>query len=269
MKKFVTVVIVLLVLFGLGFFFGWAQMGVPPDAYGVIRSKSHGLDAQLVKPGEFRWVWYKLIPTNAKTAVFRLDTVSREFSARGMLPSGRIYSAFIDIEDDFSWDLRAVISFSLLPDDIIPLISENNIGTQEELARYQSTIAEQMESFILRRMDFNEEFASQIEILLKDNVNPVLEREILRQFPQISNFSLVVKSAKLPDFTLYRQAKGLYEEYIARQKEFISVALEERAKNRIETHYRFDELELYGELLTKYPILIEYLTLEDSRKQSE
>ena len=265
MKKFVTTVFVLLVLFGLGLFFGWAQMGIPPDAYGVIHSKTHGLDTLLVKPGEFRWVWYKLIPTNTKTTVFRLNNVSREFTARRILPSGNIYSAFLGIEDDFSWNIRAVFSFNLLPDAIIPLVTAHTIGTQEELTRYERDLAEQIEAYILRRMDLSEEFASEIEILLKDNVNHTIDREILGQFPQISHFSLMIRSAKLPDFVLYGQAKALYEEYITRQKEFVSLVLEEKAKSRVESYSRFDELELYGALLTKYPILLEYLALEDTK----
>jgi hypothetical protein len=40
----------------------------------------------------------------------------------------------------------------------------------------------------------------------------------------------------------------------------------ERVKNRIDFRIRFDELELYAELLTKYPILLEYLALENSKK---
>jgi len=255
MKKFLVTLLILGILAALGLFFGWAQQGVPPDSYGLIRSKTYGLDTRLVKPGEFRWVWYKLIPTNTTTAVFRLNPVSHEFSAQGTLPSGRIYAAFAGMEDDFSWELRAAFSFNLRPEALVPLVTDRNIGDQEELTRYEKELAADIEIFILRRMNT-------LEVLLKDGENPELERAVQEQFPLIDNFSVRVKSAQFPNYDLYRQAQGLYEQYISLQRDMMSGELREKAKNRIESYHRFDELEQYGALLTKYPILLDYLALE-------
>jgi len=262
MKKFFTTLFFLIILGALGLFFGWAQLGVPPDAYGLIRSKTHGVDDKLVKSGEFRWVWYKLIPTNVTTSVFRLNPVNHEFSAYNTLPSGKVYAAFAGINESFSWEIRASFSFSLDSETLIPLLTDNNISNQEELTRYQNDIARQIESLILRRINTDDEFTRQIETLLTEGECPDLDREIQAQFPFITNFSLKVKSAQFPDFALYRQSKKLYEDYINFQKDYLSGGLQEKAQNRIEAHRRFDELEQYGALLTKYPILIEYLTLE-------
>jgi len=254
MKKFFTVLLFLVILAALGLFFGWAQRGVPPDAYGLIRSKTHGLDTQLVKPGEFRWIWYKLIPTNTTTSVFRLSPVSHEFYARGTLPSGRIYAAFAGMENDFSWEIRGAFSFNLQPGAIVPLVTAQNIGGQEELAGYEKELAADIEVFILRRIDA-------LEALLKDGESPALEREVQEQFPLIENFSIRVKSAEFPNFDLYRQTQALYEQYFALQRDMLSGEIREKAKNRIESYQRFDELEQYGALLTKYPILLDYLKI--------
>jgi len=255
MKKFFTTLLILIILAALGLFLGWAQRGVPPDAYGFIRSKTHGLDTRLVQAGEFRWLWYKLIPTNTQTVVFRLNPVTHEFSAHDTLPSGKTYAAFAGLEDDFSWDLRAAFSFTLRPESLVPLITDQNIGSQEELARYENTLAEQIETFILHRIAAEED-------LLENGESPGLEREIQGQFPLITHFSLKIKSAHFPDFTLYRQAQGLYKDYVALQKDFMSGDLREKAKTRAESYQRFGELEQYGALLTKYPILLDYLALE-------
>jgi hypothetical protein len=256
MKKFFITLLVLIIGAALVLFFGWAQLGVPPDSYGLIRSKTHGLDARLVKPGEFRWVWYKLIPTNVTTTVFRLNPLAHAFSANNTLPSGGTYAAFAGIGGDFSWEIRATFSFSLRPEAIIPLVTMENIGTQEELDHYETAIAGQIETFILRRVDL-------LENLLKDGESPELERAIQEQFPAIGHFSLTIQSARLPDFALYRQTKDLYEQYNVLQKEFLYDDLRGKAKSRVESFRRFDELEQYGALLTKYPILLEYLALEN------
>ena len=265
MKKFFITLLVLVIIAGAVLFFGWAQLGIPPDACGVIRSKTHGLYPHLIQPGEFRWIWYKLIPTNTVTTVLRLNPVNHDFTAENKLPSGKVYSTFAGLEGDFSWKMSASISFSISPDAIITLFSANTISSQEDLTRYEKDITEQIEGFILRCIEQEENY-EQVETLLKDGENPWFETEILRQFPVLNNFSLKVKSANFPDFALYRKAKALFEDYMTVQKEYATGDIREKAKNRIDSMFRFDELELYGALLTKYPILLEYLALENGKK---
>jgi hypothetical protein len=264
MKKFITTLLILLILGGLGFFFGWAQMGVPPDAYGVIRSKSHGIDPRLVSPGEFWWVWYKLIPTNAQTSIFRIKPVNHAFSARNTLPSGMVYSAFAGLEDTFYWEMNASFSFTLKPEALVQLVSDENISTQEELVQYENDTAEQIEASIQRRMNLGNEYAIYIESLLKYGESPDFEREIQEQFPLISGFSMTVKSAILPDYALYQHVKSLHEGYISAQREYLTQGLGEKAKSRMESQLRFGELEQMGSLLTRFPILLEAPSLVQS-----
>ena len=269
MKKFFATVFVLIALAGLGLFFGWAQRGVPPDAYGVLRSRSHGTNPDLVVPGEFRWVWYKLIPTNAQTAVFRVNPVRRQFHASGTLPSGRVYSAFMGLQEDFSWEINAAMSFRLRSEAIIPLVETRNIAAQEDLALYENGLAEEMQAFILRWIDEGGGFAWQVDDLLQVGEIPALTGEIERRFPHVTDFSLRVNSARLPDFALYEQVRSLHREFVALQKEFIAGGLTDMARNRLETFMRIEELELYGALLTRFPILLEYLRIEQGRTQLE
>jgi len=269
MKKFFATFLILVVLAGLGLFFGWAQRGVPPDSYGVLRSRSHGTDPDLVIPGEFRWVWHKLIPTNAQTSVFRVRPVQRQFHARGILPSGRVYSAFMGLQEDFSWEINAVMSFRLRSDALIPLVTAQNIGTQEELARFESDLADEMEAVIIRWIDQGDDFAWQADELLLIGEIPALAREIERRFPKVTDFSLRVNSARFPDFALYEQVRSLHGEFVALQREFIAGGLTDMARNRLETFMRIEELELYGALLTRFPILLEYLIIEDRRMRTE
>jgi hypothetical protein len=240
-------------------------MGIPPDSVGILYSKSHGIDPRLIRPGEFLWVWYKLIPASTPTLVLRLNRVQREFSANNMLPSGMVYSAFTGMNSDFSWELSAAFSFSLRPGDLLAIAAETKIISQEGLSLYEEETAGQIKTFIIRRMNMPE-YSNQIEALLKNGESPELEADIQKQYPRVENFSLQIKSAKIPDFALYQQVKELYEDYIARQKELLSEELGDRAKNRSEMYLRFSELELYGALLSKYPILLDFLAMENGKK---
>jgi len=265
MKKFFRTLLVLIIIAGIALFFGWAQLGIPPDGYGVIRSKSHGLYPRLVQPGEFLWIWYKLIPTNTETTVLHLNPVNHVFTAESTLPSGKIYSTFAGIKGDFSWRINGDLSFRISPDAVIPLFSANTVSSQEDLNRYEKDVAGQIEGLILRYIG-QEDLSGEVEALLKDGENPWFEGEIMKQLPFLNNLSLRVKSAKFPDFELYRQAKALFENYMTIQKDYASGDMRERAKNRMDAMFRFDELELYGALLTQYPILLDYMALEKGKK---
>ncbi|MDR0730782.1 MAG: hypothetical protein LBF63_03875, partial [Treponema sp.] len=93
MRKFFITFFILAALGGTGFFFGWVQLEVPPGSYGVLRSKTHGIDGSPIREGEFRWVWFKLIPSNVNIEVYRLPRVERRIHHRGVLPSAAVYSA--------------------------------------------------------------------------------------------------------------------------------------------------------------------------------
>ena len=220
------------------------------------------MDPRLIRAGEFRWLWYKLIPANAETLVFRLDPVTRRFTAKNSLPSGDTYAAFAGSAADFSWEIDAALSFAIDPDSLIGLVSGNTLGGQEALDAWEGELAEKMGALVLRRLGSGETDQRYLEDILKTGSSPELEREIQGQFPMARDVSCVFSAVKFPDFALYTRIRGLYEDFIDRQREFMSGALGRQAENRIEERMRFDELEQYGALLAKYPILLEYLALE-------
>jgi hypothetical protein len=245
----------------VAFFFGWVQFSVPPGSYGVINSKTHGVDPELVRSGEFRWVWYKLIPTNVQIAVFRIEPVKFHVDFNSSLPSGESYASFAGLGEDFSWELKGEISISLDPEYLVYAVSKNNLSGQEDLDAYLQNIALNIEVIILRVLSSAETDSLRLEKILAGNSDAVMENEIKSQFPQIRDFSFIIQSAKYPDFILYRQVRLLYEEFLAKQREYVTAALGRSAENHIEAQFRFSELERYGELLTKYPVLLEYLAM--------
>jgi len=243
--------------------FGWVQFSVPPGQYGIINSKTHGIDQQLVKSGEFRWVWYKLIPTNVKISVYNLEYKKFPIKFNNTLPSGDTYSYFAGLTNaDFTWNLQGEIGFNINPDMLISLASYNNFTDQESFNLYLLNISKNIENIILHSLSSTAEDSERLENLMGGAKDTLIEDEIYAKFPEITNFSLVIKSAKYPDFILYRQLRLLYNEYLAKQRDSITLTFERRAENRIQTHLRFEELERYGELLSKYPGLMEYLELE-------
>ncbi|GHV46247.1 hypothetical protein AGMMS49546_33890 [Spirochaetia bacterium] len=263
MKKFFAVLLVLLIVGGAGFFLGWAQLCLPSGAYGVMRSKTHGLDPHLIREGEFRWVWYKLIPTNVTIQAFTLNRVDKSFTFRGKLPSGDVYAAFSGLRADFSYEVSANISFNINADSLIPLIEEKNIGGEEDLGHIEEDLAADIEAFILGRLEILGEDEGELKSILGAGLSPALEGEIKEAFPQIENLSCRIPKAIYPDFVLYRQVRGVYEDYLAKQREYLSAGMDTEAGKQFDARFRFDELTRYGELLTKYPILLQYLAIRN------
>ena len=264
MKKFIFFLIFLLLAGGAVFFFGWAQFRVPPGSYGVMRSKTHGLEERVIKEGEFIWLWYKLIPTNVSISVYTLETVRYPVKSSGSLSSGDIYASIAGIKADFSWEIKGEISFSINPAHLPEFTVRENIGNNEELRKAEERLAERINNLALKRIISYIENGEEVKIgsLLIGASVPELESEIYMNFPDIENLSCVIQVLRYPDFALYRSLKALYQEYLTSQSAALKPDVRKEAESRIEGRIRFDELIKYGELLTKYPILIQFLAME-------
>lgn len=266
MKKFFVTLLILLILGGGLFLLGWPQLSVPAGSYGVIISKTHGVDPVPVSSGEFRWLWYKLIPTNVKVAVFRLDPVNFTINHSSTLPAGESYAAFAGLRADFSWDLRAIVSFRIRSDMLVSIVEQNNIADQEGLNAFIQDISLRIESIIIRNITSMESDTERLERILAGDHDDEIYREITEQFPQISDFLFTIQSARFPDFALYRQVRLLFEEFLARQREVISAGFVTMAESHIASHLYFDELRRYGELFTQFPVLLEFLAMDINRR---
>jgi hypothetical protein len=264
MRKFLIVFFILLILGGAAFFSGWVQLKVPPGSYGVMRSKTHGLDQTLIREGEFRWVWYKLIPTNTDIQVYRPLPVEHRVDHQGILPSAAVYAAFSGVDADFSYEFTAVLSFSIGPESLIPLIGERNIRGQEELVSYTGSLALEIESFVLGHIQDIAGDEKELRAILETGSSPRLEEEIRRAFPWAAGFSCRLEALRFPDFSLYSRLRDLYTDYVSSQQEYIARARDESAARHVDSQFRLDELARYGDLLTRYPVLMEYLKLEHS-----
>jgi len=263
MKKFFSTLFILIIIAGVVFIFGWAQFSVPPGKYGIVHSKTHGIDPNPVRSGEFRWIWYKLIPTNVKISVFSLDYNKYPINFRSSLPSGETYADFIGLTNaDFSWNLKGELGFKLAPENLISVVTQNNLIDQEDLDKYLQSIAQNIENLLLRLLSSQGTDSARLEQLMSGNSDPYLEMEIKGYFPEINDFSIKIQSAKYPDFVLYRQLRLIYEDYLTKQREYAVSSFGKRAETHIESRFRIEELEKYGELLTKYPILLDYMALE-------
>jgi len=264
MKKFLFVLFLLLVLGGAVFFLGWAQLTVPPGSYGVMRSKTHGLETEVIRDGEFRWIWYKVIPTNAKVSVYTISPVKRSIKTSGVLASGDVYAALAGLNADFSWEISGEISFSLKPEKLPEFTERESINDDAGLRTAEELLAAKIETLVLQRLRnyANNANGEEINAIAFAASNPQMNSEIQSLIPEIENLNCTIQFVRVPDYALYQALFSLYKEYLARQNAVLSLGVANEAERRINLRSRMEELTQYGELLTKYPILIQYLNME-------
>jgi hypothetical protein len=253
MKKFIALLIVLVLLGGAGFFVGWAGLTLPIGSVGVLRSKTHGVDPAVIKEGTFRWVWFKLIPTNARVLPFTLKPETGELEISGELPQGDTYKTFVR-NAHFAWKLELTYRFSINPDQLPELVRDKGIENDEDLEKYKANVVATIEN---RAQNF-----AVTQDLFENLLSPALEAEIRDAFPEIDSLELRWNPLTTPDFALYSVGKELYEQYIEQQKALLESSAAEEAARTVTSQFRLDELERYGELFSKYPSLLDYIQLE-------
>ena len=206
MKKFLISLFILIIFSAFVFFFGWTQYRVKPGEFGVVISKTNGIDETPIQNGEFSWYWQFLLPTNAILKTFSVQPIFVTKQIKGTLPSGEFYASF-NQKETFDYSFEFSMSLTVSEQNVITLLKENKITTQNDLSQYISncadTIAQLAASFYLKKIQDNPNFRP--ESVKRDEL--LREIKFYEDCPliELMNFSLV--SSKVPDFELYDKLK--------------------------------------------------------------
>ena len=101
----------------------------------------------------------------------------------------------------------------------------------------------------------------------EDLMNPVAlgehVREILAESREESEIiSVGIRRVSVPDMALYAQARELYFQLMEAREQAIAAAEAEAIAKADEAESRLRILENYGRILTEYPVLIDFFSLE-------
>ncbi|MBL7006996.1 MAG: hypothetical protein ISR78_07955, partial [Spirochaetia bacterium] len=66
MKKLIIILSILLIISAVIFYFGWIQLKLEKDTYGVIFTKTGGYHDKVLVSGQFAWSAAALIPKNVE-----------------------------------------------------------------------------------------------------------------------------------------------------------------------------------------------------------
>lgn len=263
MKKSFIIFIVLLIFSGTIFYFGWVQLKIPAGQYGVLVSKTGGINPQTIVPGSLRWQWECLIPTNAKILCFDLVPIIHTNTVSDTLPSGSVYSKMIEGSPDFSWQFTCETTARIIPETLPTLVEYQSIQDQEALEQWtQKKLSDQAKILVGRTVKRAIETAT-IEGAAQIQVD-FLAQEIIKEMQATEDgleiISVSVIPNRFPDLDLYHSAAKTYETYQNERRVLWTKTATDSAADSVSDYLSFERFSRWGELLTRYPILIDFFT---------
>jgi hypothetical protein len=208
MKKSNICLLIILIFSGFVFWKGWTSLRVKPEKFGIVISKTNGINEKPVVNGEFAWNWQFLLPTNAELKLFSIEPVSVTQTITGNLPSGELYTKYLDSSYRFDYRFTIDVSLTLSPEAVIELIKLNQITNEEDLKTYLTnagkTVAQFTADYYLKKMQENPNFRPE-SVKREDILRSI---QVYKDFPLVEVFMLSVTEAVVPDYEMYNKLKS-------------------------------------------------------------
>jgi hypothetical protein len=261
MKKFFVSLLILCVLGGAAFFIGWIQFAIPAGMYGVLVSKTGGVNMKPIEPGTFRWQWERLLPTNTIIHRFSLTPQSVSLPVTGKLPSADIYSSLMDGSPDFSYNISVAVSLSLKAQYLPDLVRNRNITEQYQLDDFLKVEAKRAGAAAVQYLvsSAGEQQDISGNSVSRDNVIHAISAET--EFPEIEITEISFNAVKMPDMALYRDAQRFYLSYYEQVRTGMLRSADAQAAVSSGDYLQIERFARWGKILTEYPILIDFIAV--------
>ena len=209
MKKFLISFFIVAVFLVAVFFIGLASIRVEADTFGVLVSKTSGIDEEPIRNGEHHWKWELCLPTNCTIKTFKTTPYNAKKTVSGELPSGGFYASQYNVYEDFKYQFTYDISLVVSPENVIQLLKQNKISNDEDLSQYLSSvadsIAQQATDFILEKAFKNPDFRP--ERIRRDELTTSLS--LNTEYPEVELSVFALTECIYPDYQLYKKLQQI------------------------------------------------------------
>lgn len=262
MRKFIITLMLLAIFGGTLFFIGWTSFLLEPMHYGVLFSKTGRWQQEVIRPGDFAWHWERLIPTNSTLYQYQIETQQSQVSLRGTLPSADHYSRYLEGEPDFSYQIDMDLEWTIDPADLPSIAQNRNIlpdDISSAVSSFQNEITQAAEHLILQRVDdLSSDLSDQSDFLA---ISEGLASQLTTEVNGVKIQQISIHTMELPDISLYHTGRELYQEVVDSQREAIQEANARIVFEELIIDRQLEALRTYGEIISEYPMLLEYFTL--------
>ncbi len=263
MKKLLLILFLLIIVGGVAFYFGWVQFKVPPGHYGIMITKTGGVEKEVIEPGDFVWRWEALLPTNLELRVFSPDSVTKNISLSGELPSGSTYAEFYETEAEFDYKVDIAVTFTIKSEQLPTLVDERDLKPEEVDSFYTqvSEYAAGLSSTLFREKAGSSGFVSALNFDFASFEEDLLG-QLRSRYPEIEFIQARAKSVEIPDIELYMTVRENYFDIMDVRHSIFTERTRRTTEDEIDEIEQVEILREYGKLLSEYPILLKYLALQ-------
>lgn len=259
MKKIVALlIIVLFVALVLGAV-GYLPFRLSDEGTNVMHTRSSGWQLVGVEPRLFDWRWELLIPKNVTFYTFpRIERTVRITSER-FLPSAELYSRMLSGEPDFKTRISIDMVVTVREDSLPELVELGLLpdAVDEWFDRYEARISQNTLLIVEQELNRLDTGADDVFSALSESISLRTEE----RFPELSVVTIVPRELSVPDLELYETAKRMYFDLQTAREGALRAAALEQAEIGAEEQRRMEQFNQYGEILTEYPVLLEYLSI--------
>ena len=249
--------LILLAFAGFVFYMGWIQVKIPEGKYALVYTKTGGYDRYLLSPGQFIWRWENLFPENMTLHFIELKSRSAAGSLSLNLPSGDMYAEFIDRPDAFESAFSWLVTYRLKENSFVSRVREGSFSIDSmdsEYSRYEEDVQRMVSGFLKDKsleVPMDPQAAADRIASSVNAMDTPFELESLR-FTDIST----------PDMELYENTRAIFMEHLKQLNLIERQAEQSAAVRESDREQKMNLLREYGEVFSKYPVLLDYYGLD-------
>lgn len=259
LKSFANIISALIIILFMGFVFylGWEQLELEENTYGVVYTKISGWRDEVLDTKGFNWSPEKVIPTIYTVHKFKIEEHSFKSEHQGYLSSYKLYLPDDSIDpDNFKYNCSVIIDYKLKEDQLTKLV-KSGLFTQATFDQWEKNNQLKMKELIESYLNSN---------IGKSDSNHISNiEESLSEFFSYYSFKNIIINLSKPDTELYSTLKERYLSILKTKSDaeitYISKSLEQQNDEIL----KLDLLKKYGEVFTQYPIMIEYIKVDNER----
>ena len=262
-------ILLLLGAAGAIFVAGWIQILLPPATYGVLFSKTGGYDPEVMEPGVFVWRWERVIPNNVTLFLFEVQPHTIETPLSGELPSAEAVASMLPGAAgaaDFRYQATVSVTFAVRPKALPSLVSGEGL-TPEDLNHWTRMKGTAVGRAALELLQRQAQAAALTDLAA---LEAAIVAPLAASFPELEVVGVRFSDLHLPDIEVYERGRRAYLELMDAQHEARRAAVvdlaHERERGLADQETRRAALQVlreYGAVLQEYPVLIQFLALQN------
>jgi len=275
MKKFIFIIILLIIIAGVLAYFGW--INIPQGYFGIAHSKITGTIDYPLESGRFYWLWQKLVPKSFDLYTIKKEPYRFDIQLTHSLPGSDKLKEFgnfqlkMDILVNYMIDFNSAVLLS--QGGYLKKESPDNFKDLFKV-KVSSKTDEQLSNFILENM---KQYSSQAEDLsynlldeLIETIDSIIKGEAKKY--GLKEVKVNISYGEIPQLAVYTEALKKYFNYMEsvyalKEEELRSES--EYQKKLKEDDVEIEKLKKYGELINLYPDMLKYFYIQKFGEKAE